>query len=290
MRVYLSGPMTGYEDYNRAAFAEAAQRLRLQGHDVYNPGEPHNVEGLIDGVATHRDYMRRDLPAVLDSEAVVVLPVWERSRGACLEVATALACGIPVTEYETGREVTALPASAPFVAAAECRCGCSPADFLDGRSLSELAEAPPSGCGCGRDAGGECACQQGATHTKTGEERIRDPRTGGEKGRKPARFDLLPWDSLWEVAEHFGLGASKYADHNWARGYAWSLSLGALMRHVAAFAAGEDYDTDGDRPTPHMAAAAFHALVLLRFMRTCRDLDDRWHVPQEARPWMTGAV
>ena len=45
--------------------------------------------------------------------------------------------------------------------------------------------------------------------------------TGGEKGTKLARYDLLPVGPLRQVAEHYGKGASKYADHNWRRGYEW---------------------------------------------------------------------
>lgn len=108
----------------------------------------------------------------------------------------------------------------------------------------------------------------------TGEQRVVNAQTGGEKGQKLARFDLLPWDSLWTVAELYGHAAqTKYDDRNWERGYEWSLSIGALGRHYAQFAAGEDLDAETG--LPHMAAVAFHALALLRFMQAHRDLDDR---------------
>jgi hypothetical protein len=48
-----------------------------------------------------------------------------------------------------------------------------------------------------------------------------DPVTGGVKGQKLARFDLIPVNPLWELAEHFGRGAQKYADRNFERGYDW---------------------------------------------------------------------
>ncbi len=110
-----------------------------------------------------------------------------------------------------------------------------------------------------------------------GEERVTNTTTGGEKCRKRARFDLLPWDCLWEVAEHYAVAPAtgKYSDHNWRRGYAWSLSLGAMGRHLAALAHGEDIDPESN--TPHAAAIVFHALALLWFRRAHPDLDDRYH-------------
>ena len=54
--------------------------------------------------------------------------------------------------------------------------------------------------------------------------------TGGEKGTKPARFDLIPPSALYALAEHFGKGAGKYADRNWELGVDWSLNYAALMR------------------------------------------------------------
>lgn len=110
------------------------------------------------------------------------------------------------------------------------------------------------------------------------ETRIVNPETGGAKGRKLARFDLLPWEAIWKVAEHYGRGANKYDDHNWRRGYDWSLSLGALGRHYAQFAAGEDYDEQTG--SHHMAAVAFHALTLLVYADEHPDLDDRWQTRQ----------
>jgi 5'(3')-deoxyribonucleotidase len=110
-----------------------------------------------------------------------------------------------------------------------------------------------------------------------GEVRIVDPKSGGEKGQKLARFDLLPPDALDAVATHFGLGARKYADRNWERGYAWGLSYGAALRHLNLFWAGEDYDHDPSlgQPSPHLAAAAFHILALLAFQKRGIGTDDR---------------
>lgn len=99
-------------------------------------------------------------------------------------------------------------------------------------------------------------------------------KTGGAKGSKVARYDLLPADALREVAEHFGKGAVKYdAPRNWEKGYDWSLSFAALQRHAWAFWAGEDMDPE--LQSHHMAAVAFHALVLLENRRINPQFDDR---------------
>lgn len=100
--------------------------------------------------------------------------------------------------------------------------------------------------------------------------------TGGEKGQKLARFDLIPTGPLWEVAELYGIGASKYAERNWERGYEWSKSYSAMMRHLNQFWQGKNID-DGPGGTgkPHLACAIFHAMALLEFTETHPEFDDR---------------
>ena len=97
--------------------------------------------------------------------------------------------------------------------------------------------------------------------------------TGGQKGRKPARFGLIPGEALWKVAELYGKGAEKYDDRNWERGYDWSLSFDALQRHAWQFWNGEDNDPESGMP--HMASVVFHALALLTFAERHAEFDDR---------------
>lgn len=92
--------------------------------------------------------------------------------------------------------------------------------------------------------------------------------TGGAKGAKPARFDMIPADSLWELAEQFGKGADKYPMvndlDNWRNGYPWHLSFGAAFRHMTAAMGGEDIDAETG--SKHVIAAAWHMLVLAHWM------------------------
>jgi hypothetical protein len=109
------------------------------------------------------------------------------------------------------------------------------------------------------------------------ETRITDPTTGGEKGQKIARFDLIPVEPLWEVAVLFGVGAQKYSERNWERGYKWSLSYAALERHLNLFWKGEDYDPPppGGTGRHHLASVIFHAMALMEYGTTHPELDDR---------------
>lgn len=105
------------------------------------------------------------------------------------------------------------------------------------------------------------------------EMRVVDPKTGGAKGSKLARFDLLPPEALFMVAEHFGRGAEKYEDRNWERGYKWSLSFAAMQRHAWAFWGGES--TDAETQSHHLAAVVFHALALMTYEARGLGTDDR---------------
>lgn len=126
--------------------------------------------------------------------------------------------------------------------------------------------------------------------------------TGGQKGVKLQRFDLIPPGPHAMLAEHFGRGALKYDDHQWRKGYEWSKSYSAMCRHQSEFWAGRDYDvcshdpegcsfvtSDGepyipDRPdtcynhtgSHHMVASAWHAYVLLEFSAEHPEFDDRY--------------
>lgn len=96
------------------------------------------------------------------------------------------------------------------------------------------------------------------------EVRIKDPTTGGEKGSKIERFSLIPPEFTWALATHYGIGARKYAEKNWERGYKWSLSLDALERHLNQWKRGEDIDEETG--SHHLVAVAWHACALFIFI------------------------
>jgi hypothetical protein len=101
--VYLAGPMRGLPEFNFPAFDAAALDLRARGYTVCSPAEMDkeldDFDPNVDEARSMAFYMTRDLPAVCSSDAVVVLPGWQKSQGALLETHVARACGIPVLAY-----------------------------------------------------------------------------------------------------------------------------------------------------------------------------------------------
>jgi len=102
---YLAGPMRGIPEYNFPSFFAAATSLRTRGIEVWSPAEndvhQDSFDPAKDTPHPMLHYMKRDLPAVLNADFVAVLPGWETSQGATLEVNVARACGIPVLLADT---------------------------------------------------------------------------------------------------------------------------------------------------------------------------------------------
>lgn len=90
--IYLSGPMTGLPDYNRPAFNKVAEELRAQGKSVFNPADIGPKENIM----PRAWYMRKDLEGLMKSDSVYVLPGWDTSEGAKLEVAIAKELELPI--------------------------------------------------------------------------------------------------------------------------------------------------------------------------------------------------
>lgn len=113
-----------------------------------------------------------------------------------------------------------------------------------------------------------CTCGDVREENLSGAEVRVTSSTGGQKGSKRERHDLIPTTPLKLLAEQYGIGAEKYEQvngrDNWRNGYPWSLSYAALQRHARAFWSGEDYDPENGQP--HLAAVAWHAFTLLHFM------------------------
>jgi uncharacterized protein DUF4406 len=116
VKIYLAGPMRGIPEFNFPAFTEATASLRRWGHEVASPHEkdirvpgfdPKRPETLkaLDPAET----FQWDLQQVLDSQAVVLLPGWENSKGAQLERLVAESTGKKIFLYTPGHLI---PASA----------------------------------------------------------------------------------------------------------------------------------------------------------------------------------
>ncbi len=123
MKVYLFGPMRGYEDFNFTAFAAGTRELQMAGHEVFSPAARDLENGFdprgrgTDDELTEKSFDLRDALATdLDwicrqAQALAGLPGWRDSAGSLAEVHTAWALAIPVYELDdlldgTGRQVT----------------------------------------------------------------------------------------------------------------------------------------------------------------------------------------
>lgn len=92
MRLYIAGPMTGLPEFNIPAFNATEIKLQDVGYDTRNPARHGAGEPGLEWA----DYMRRDIPDLLDCEGVALLPGWKNSRGARLEVHIARTLEMPV--------------------------------------------------------------------------------------------------------------------------------------------------------------------------------------------------
>lgn len=111
------------------------------------------------------------------------------------------------------------------------------------------------------------------------EVRVVDPNTGGEKGRKLEEYALVPVWPVAEVARVYGWATykiEKYEPNNWRKGFAWSLSISAMMRHLEAWRAGETNNPESG--LNHLAHAMFHIFALMEFERLGLGTDDRGDV------------
>jgi hypothetical protein len=114
-KIYVCGPMSGYPGLNEPAFRAAAASLGRVGREVIVPHDVLPREHPGSCPASHRVetqgkhevacYLRADLAAMLDCDAIYVLDGWEASVGARLEVQVAAACGLAI-EFERYREAT----------------------------------------------------------------------------------------------------------------------------------------------------------------------------------------
>jgi hypothetical protein len=110
MRLYISGPITGYPEHNRTAFSGAKLALLMAGHEVLNPHDVCTVLDIHDckgpcnpseSLLPWEDYLRADLVAMLlQCDALAMLPGWEHSRGAMLEHSVAVALGWEVRPWQ----------------------------------------------------------------------------------------------------------------------------------------------------------------------------------------------
>lgn len=107
---YLAGPMRGIERFNVDAFNEAKKELEWAGWKVVSPVDLDIQAGLNYDTLKQEDLdmdaiIRRDLHAVMNCDAIFLLPGWEKSKGANAELNVAYWAGKKCHLYPSGEEV-----------------------------------------------------------------------------------------------------------------------------------------------------------------------------------------
>jgi uncharacterized protein DUF4406 len=79
--LYVCGPMSGYDEYNWPSFKDATRRLREAGYEVRCPTESGAAFDL-----PWDECLKLSIKAMMDCNALALLPNWEDSRGAAIEI------------------------------------------------------------------------------------------------------------------------------------------------------------------------------------------------------------
>lgn len=267
--VYISGPMRGHDDYNFPAFFEAEESVlrRFPEAEVHNPAREDVVRfNLRQCLATDRSgrtagrYLASNPEVFGQTDLRVAL-------GADLDyICSTCDLIVMLPGWEASKGATAELAAAKALGV--------PVAFLE--PPRPVPAAP-------------VADSEPPVSLETAEVRSTSA-SGGQKGVKLAQFDQIPPSTLWRLAEHFGRGARKYSAHNFRKGYEWSKSYNALLRHLTAFWGGEDYDNHTPDCEPgcvehtgshHLDAVMWHAHVLRNFYDEHPEYDDRYRVRED---------
>lgn len=87
------------------------------------------------------------------------------------------------------------------------------------------------------------------------------------------RMELLDPYAMEQLALVLTFGAKKYEPWNWTKGLAFSRLIGAALRHLFAFAKGEDLDPESG--LSHLAHAMCCLMFLVSMTKRHPEFDDR---------------
>jgi hypothetical protein len=93
MKVYISGPITGIDNYQEN-FAKVEGQLCAEGFEVVNP-----IKVCADMKNNNWcDYMKADIIALVGCDAIYAMRGWKESKGATIEINLAKSLGMMVVE------------------------------------------------------------------------------------------------------------------------------------------------------------------------------------------------
>jgi hypothetical protein len=99
---------------------------------------------------------------------------------------------------------------------------------------------------------------------------------GVKNDQEKPRMDLLCPHAMEDLAKVLTHGAKKYGDWNWAKGISYTRLIAAALRHLFAFASGEDIDPESG--LPHVAHAMCCMMFLLGMSKYIEGKDDRFPI------------
>lgn len=279
MKVYLSGPMTGRVHHGIDAFLRYGARLTAAGYDVLSPAE-HTIDlvyerARAEGIRAplylddpdwydqqwssipREVFLRMDAKLIADADAIAMLPGWESSVGANWEIELAATLGLEI------RCVHMRPLTGPRDHECESAPEYGPPPSI-GPTHTQVSFYRDGQPGAGDDRVDRAAL-----------ELVVDEETGARKADAgKARMDLLPYPALEAIAQILTFGATKYAAHNWRKGFAWSRIYSSLQRHLGAWSEGEDADPETGKS--HLWHAGCNILFLIQHELDGLGTDDRY--------------
>jgi nucleoside 2-deoxyribosyltransferase len=105
MKIYLAGPMRGHPNWNFHVFDAAEARWREAGHRVFSPASIARAMNYPAESQVDREHLlhviQSDLACIYAADAIALLPGWEKSTGATVELALAQFLNLPVYDADT---------------------------------------------------------------------------------------------------------------------------------------------------------------------------------------------
>ncbi len=108
--IYIAGAMRGLPKFNFDAFDKAEVHLRNAGWKTINPATLDRETGFDpEKDIPDREFMKgailRDVHGIFNSDALVLLPNWENSKGVQVEIALARNLNLPIYLYPQMKEL-----------------------------------------------------------------------------------------------------------------------------------------------------------------------------------------
>ena len=88
-------------------------------------------------------------------------------------------------------------------------------------------------------------------------------------------LELISPEFLTAIADVLQHGKMKYAANNWMRGMSYVCVFGSILRHLFAWAIGDQLDRDSNLPHLHHAACGLMFLIYFTTTGSYEKFDDR---------------